>query len=151
MNDSIEPISLPPALIEIGVRVRVPVSVVRLQYSRSSGPGGQNVNKVSSRCELWVGVGDIVGLTDSARTRLRAMAGSKLTQADEIHIASDESRGQEGNRSLAIERLRELILQAMHEPKKRRKTKPSYGSKQRRLEGKKRRSDIKRGRSGGFE
>jgi len=138
---------LPPAHIELG-RVRVPVSVVRLQYSRASGPGGQNVNKVSSRCELWVRVGDVVGLSLAAQERLRTLAGSKLTQADEIHIACDESRSQEGNRSFAIERLRELLVTAIVEPKKRRKTKPSYGSKLRRLDGKKRRSSIKRGRQG---
>lgn len=136
---------LPPALIEIG-RVRVPVSVVRIQYSRSSGPGGQHVNKTSTRCELWLAVHAIDGLTDAARTRLRVMAGSKLTQADELHFAADESRSQEGNRSMAVDRLRELIVAAMHEPKRRRKTKPSYGAKMRRLETKKIRSNLKRTR-----
>ncbi|MGC4031533.1 MAG: alternative ribosome rescue aminoacyl-tRNA hydrolase ArfB [Tepidisphaeraceae bacterium] len=137
--------SLPPALIEVG-RVRVPVGVVRVQYSRSSGPGGQHVNKTSTRCELWVAVNDIVGLTENARTRLRLAAGAKLTLADQIHIAADESRSQEGNRSMAVDRLREMIVRAMVEPKRRKKTKPSYGAKQRRLASKKHRSDIKRGR-----
>lgn len=137
----------PAAIIEIG-RIRVPAAAVRLKYSRSSGPGGQNVNKTSSRCELWVPVSAIEGLTESARTRLRLAAASRLTQADEIHLAVEESRSQEGNRSFAIERLRELIVRAMVEPKRRRKTKPSYGSKLRRLDAKKRRSDIKRSRGG---
>lgn len=94
---------------------------------------------------------DIVGMTLSARSRLRTMAGSRLTQADEIHLDAHESRSQEQNRAAAIDRLRELIVHAMVEPKRRKKTRPSYGSKQRRLESKKRRSDIKKGRSGGFE
>jgi ribosome-associated protein len=139
------PANLPPAYVEVG-RVRVPTNVVRLQYSRASGPGGQNVNKVSSRCELWVKITDIEGLAPGAQERLRGFSGGKLTQADEIHIACDESRSQEGNRSLAIDRLRELIVKAIIEPKKRRKTKPSYGSTQRRLQSKKHRADIKRGR-----
>lgn len=144
MIDSDPPI-LPPALIELG-RVRVPTAAVRFQYSRSSGPGGQHVNKTSTRCELWLGVSAIVGLSDSARVRLRAAAGSKLTQADEIHMAADESRSQEGNRSTAVDRLRELIVKAMAEPKRRRKTKPSYGAKMRRLESKKHRAEVKRNR-----
>lgn len=141
-----EPPILPPALIEIG-RVRVPAGAVRVQYSRSSGPGGQHVNKTSTRCELWLPVTGIVGLTEAAATRLRAMAGAKLTNADEIHLAADESRSQEGNRSMAVDRLRELIVRAVVEPKKRKKTKPSRGAQRRRLETKKIRSDIKRGRS----
>jgi ribosome-associated protein len=144
LNDELP--QLPPALIEIG-RVRVPVGVVRIQYSRSSGPGGQHVNKTSTRCELWLPVRGIVGLTESAAARLRAMAGAKLTQADEIHLAADESRSQEGNRSMAVDRLRELIVRAVVEPKRRKKTKPSRGAQRRRLESKKIRSDIKRGRS----
>ena len=146
----VEPPILPPAIIEIG-RVRVPVAAVRVQYSRSSGPGGQHVNKTSTRCEVWLAVSAIVGLSDAARTRLRAAAGSRLTQADEIHLAADESRSQEGNRSMAVERLRELIVRAAAEPKKRRKTKPSYGAKMRRLESKKHRSDIKRSRGAAGE
>jgi ribosome-associated protein len=137
-------------LIEVG-NVRVAPACVRIQFSRASGPGGQNVNKVNSRCEVWLKVGDIVGMTLSAQSRLRTMAGSRLTLADEIHLDAHENRSQEQNRAAAIERLRELIVHAMIEPKKRKKTRPSYGSKQRRLECKKRRSDIKKGRSGGFE
>lgn len=145
--DDVQPPVLPAALIELG-RVRVPTSAVRVQFSRSSGPGGQNVNKVNSRCEIWLKVADITGLTEAARSRLRTMAGSRLTVADEIHLDAHENRSQEQNRATAIERLRELIVQAMVEPKRRRKTKPSYSSKQRRLASKKIRGDIKRGRSG---
>ena len=150
MTNADEPRPLPPALIEIG-RVRVPASTVRFQYSRSSGPGGQHVNKTSTRCELWLPTDAIEGLTDAARTRLRTAAGSKLTQADELHLAADESRSQEGNRSLAVDRLREMIVAAMHEPKRRRKTKPSYGAKMRRLDSKKKRSVLKRSRGGSHD
>lgn len=149
-SDDTPPPVLPAAAIELG-RVRVPESALRVQFSRSSGPGGQNVNKVNSRCEIWVKVSDITGLTEGAQTRLRAMAGYRLTRADEIHVDAHEKRSQEQNRAEAIDRLRELLVKAVVEPKRRKKTKPSYGSKQRRLEGKKRRSEIKKGRGGGFE
>ncbi|HEX8341370.1 MAG TPA: alternative ribosome rescue aminoacyl-tRNA hydrolase ArfB [Tepidisphaeraceae bacterium] len=138
---------LPPALIAVG-NVRVAAGAVRIQFSRASGPGGQNVNKVNSRAEAWLSVGAIEGMTDAARTRLRAMAGSRLTAADEIHVDAHESRSQEQNRAAAIDRLREMIVRAVVEPKRRRKTKPSRGSKERRLEGKRRRSEVKRGRAG---
>jgi ribosome-associated protein len=138
----------PPALIAIS-NVRVPSGAVRVQFSRASGPGGQNVNKVNSRCEAWLSVGGIEGMTESARTRLRSIAGSRLTASDEIHIDAHESRSQEQNRAAAIDRLREMIVHAMVEPKRRRKTRPTRGSKERRLDGKRRRSEVKRGRSGG--
>lgn len=114
-----------------------------MQYARSSGPGGQNVNKVSSKAELWVTVGAMVGLTERARERLRTAAGSRLTRNDEIHLASDESRSQESNRQEVFDRLREMIIRARVEPKVRKKTKPSRGARERRLQSKKRRSEIK--------
>jgi ribosome-associated protein len=136
---------LPPvnAGIELAPGVSVAADALRLQYARSSGPGGQNVNKVSSKAELWVAVEALVGLSDRARARLREQAGSRLTKADEIHLASDESRSQESNRQIVLDRLREMIVRARHEPKVRRKTKPSRAARQRRLEGKKRRSETK--------
>jgi ribosome-associated protein len=74
-----------------------------------------------------------------------------LTTQDEIHIDAQQSRSREMNRQAAIERLRQLIFQALIEPKKRKKTRPTVGSQQRRLSGKKRRSEIKKGRSGLYE
>lgn len=139
--------NLPTAAIEVG-GVRVPESAVRVQFSRASGPGGQNVNKVNSRVEMWVKLNAIDGLTDGAQIRLRQMCGSRLTQEDEIHLDAHERRSQVANRELALERLRELLLRAIVEPKKRKKTRPSYGAKKRRLESKRRRSEIKQGRRG---
>lgn len=147
MHDAATPSSGPEPLIAVG-RVTVAPAVVRWQFARGSGPGGQNVNKVNTKAELWVAVGDIVGMTDRARDRLRQFAGKRLTAGDAVHLASDESRSQEGNRQAVIERLRELIVQSIHEPKVRRKTKPSYGSKQRRLTAKKIRGDVKAKRQG---
>ena len=116
---------------------------MRWQYARSRGPGGQNVNKVNTKAELWVPVSAIVGMWPDAVARLIKIAGRKHTLAGEIHIAADSSRSQEGNRIDALARLRELIVAAQFRPKARRKTKPSRGAKERRLDTKRRRSQTK--------
>jgi ribosome-associated protein len=134
--------------MELAPGVFAAESSVRFQYARSSGPGGQNVNKVNTKAEIWVAAAAIRGLTDAARARLEQFAGKRLTAAGEIHIASDTERSQEANRQQVLDRLRELLLQAMHEPKKRRKTKPSKAAKRRRLEGKRHRGEIKARRRG---
>jgi ribosome-associated protein len=146
MDDLIPIPKHPPGGIELAPGVRVPEDAVRLQYARSSGPGGQNVNKVNTKAELWIPVAAIIGLTDAARARLSKLAGSKLTLSGEIHISADNRRSQEMNRAEVFERLRELIVQARHEPRRRRQTKPSKRAKQRRIDDKKRRGDIKSNR-----
>lgn len=134
--------------IELAPGVFAPASAVRVQYSRSGGPGGQNVNKVNTRAQLWVPLGAIVGLTESALARLRQFAGKRLTAADEINVVAETERTQERNRQAVMDRLRLLIEQAAREPKRRRKTKPSRAARERRLAGKKRRAQIKARRQG---
>ena len=134
---------------EILPGVRIPESAMRFQFARSGGPGGQNVNKLNTKAELWVPLAAIAGLSEAAAGRLRAMAGKRLTLAGEIHITSETERTQEGNRAAVLDRLRALLAAAVHEPKRRRKTKPSKASKRRRLESKKRKSEIKSGRRSG--
>ena len=141
-RDQLDFIPPPPGGTEVAPGVRVLDADLRIQFSRGSGPGGQNVNKVNTRAEVWVPIDALIGLTHAAKTRLAAAAGHRLTQAGELHISSETHRTQDANRSAVFERLRELIVQAQHEPKRRRKTKPSLGSKRRRLESKKRRSDV---------
>jgi ribosome-associated protein len=131
--------------------VYAPAGAMRFQYARSSGPGGQNVNKVNTKAELWVAVSALRGLRADAVDRLRQLAGHRLTLQDEIHIIAQTSRTQEANRAAAMERLRELLLRAMHRPKTRRPTRPTRASKFRRLEAKRKRGQVKIHRSGGHE
>src|SRR5687767_13937164 len=139
----------PPDAVEFVPGVRLAESSIRFRYARSSGPGGQNVNKVNTKAELWVPLDALYGLSDRAMDRLRQMAGKRLTTAGEIHIASDTERTQEANRAAVLQRLRDLLAQAVREPKPRRKTKPSRAAKQRRLDSKRRRADVKSNRRAG--
>jgi ribosome-associated protein len=134
---------MPPSRIELAPGVHAPADALRFQFSRSSGPGGQNVNKVNTKAELWLPINSITGITERARARLADMAAHRLTIAGEIHLTSDATRSQESNRSQILELLRELIVHAQHEPKKRKRTKPSKAAKRRRLESKRHRSEIK--------
>ena len=117
---------------------------------RASGPGGQNVNKVSNAVHLRF---DIRGssLPEAVKARLLAWADHRISSDGVVVIKAQDARSLERNRVDAIARLVELVRAAAHVPKARRATKPTYGSQQRRLEGKKRRSDIKAGRGGRFD
>src|SRR3954447_17498750 len=143
--------SVPPAPdgVELAPGVRAPESAIRFQFARSGGPGGQNVNKVNTKAELWVRLDAITGMSPRALARLRDWAGRRVTDAGEIHLSAETERRQQANRAAALERLRELIVAAQREPKVRRKTRPSRAAKQRRLESKRRRSDIKSKRRSG--
>jgi ribosome-associated protein len=112
-------------------------------FVRASGPGGQNVNKVASAVQLRFDVRRSPSLPNEVAVRLMKLAGRRLTQDGVLVIAAQRFRSQEQNRQDALERLLALIRQAAVRPTPRRKTKPTLASKQRRLEGKTRRSQIK--------
>ena len=116
---------------------------LRFTFSRGSGPGGQKVNKVNTRAELRVQVTELIGLDYDAANRLRQFAGRRLTREDEIVIHASETRSQRDNREACLERLRELVAKAIVRPKTRRKTKPSRGAKERRLQSKRQESEKK--------
>jgi len=157
---SLPPADRPPNAIALGPRAWVRPHDLRFTFSRSGGPGGQNVNKIESRAQLRVALADIAGIDDAARARIARLAGSHLVGADappdgspapagaELLFACDEHRSQRANHDLCIDRLRLLVLQGAIPPKRRRKTKPTRASRERRLETKRIQSQRKRMRGG---
>ena len=124
--------------------LEIPDADLEVAFVRSSGPGGQNVNKVASAVQLRFAMGRNTTLRDEVKTRLRALAGQRVTDAGDLLIVARESRSQEQNRRLAEERLLALVRRALIAPKKRHATKPTRASKERRLETKSRTQKNKR-------
>ncbi|AUQ52790.1 peptidyl-tRNA hydrolase-like protein [Phaeobacter inhibens] len=112
-------------------------------FMRASGPGGQNVNKVSSAVELRFEAARSPALTPAVKSRLKRLAGRRWTKDGAIILQCDETRSQQRNRDLVRERLAELIRQSLVAPKRRIATKPTRGSVRRRLDAKRQRSDVK--------
>ncbi|MFA7235294.1 MAG: alternative ribosome rescue aminoacyl-tRNA hydrolase ArfB [Phycisphaeraceae bacterium] len=131
--------------LTIAPGIAMPVSLLRFSFARSSGPGGQNVNKLNTKAVLVVALDDL-------GPYLPAYAMMKLaSQTDsegQLQFTSQEHRSQIANRDQCVGKLREALVRALHRPRKRKPTKPTVGSQRRRIEQKKQRGELKRRRSG---
>ena len=133
-------------MIEITKRISIDEKEIQEHFVRASGPGGQNVNKVSTAVQLRFNVKKSPSLPEDVRRRLLSIAGNKITDEGILVIDARKFRHQERNRKDALERLKKLIFQATQKPKTRHRTKPTRSSVEKRLEVKRRRQDIKRSR-----
>ncbi|MEW5870713.1 MAG: alternative ribosome rescue aminoacyl-tRNA hydrolase ArfB [Chloroflexota bacterium] len=130
-------------MIAITDQLAIDESHIQVRFVQSSGPGGQNVNKVATKAQLRFDV-QSAALPEDVRARLVRLAGKRLTEDGFLLIEAGRYRTQEQNREDALQRLVELIRQAARKPRPRRPTRPSQAARQARLESKRRRSDVKR-------
>jgi ribosome-associated protein len=134
--------------IVVSTRVIIPVDALEVRAVRSSGPGGQNVNKVSTKVELRVDLGRIEGLDAEAHARLLALCRNQLDAEGKLLVTSQKTRDQPKNLADAREKVRALVAQAMIRPIRRRPTRPTRGSVERRITEKKHRAQTKTNRRG---
>ncbi len=132
--------------VVVNDRITIPAAELQIGFARSGGPGGQHVNKVESKVELRWNPGDSSVLDDADRAWLLDKLSSRLTAAGEIIVTSERTRDQSRNREDASNKLADIVRAAIVRPKPRKKTRPSKGARERRLEEKKRQSERKKHR-----
>jgi ribosome-associated protein len=137
----------PENVLAVNESLSIPRSELDVRVSRSSGAGGQHVNKTSSRVEIFWNIRNSSAPTEEQRARLMEKLASRMTTDGSIRVVASDMRSQSRNRELAEERLAELIGRALIVPKRRKPTKPTRAAKEARLESKKRQSHKKRERS----
>lgn len=133
-------------MLEVDDRIRIPLDELDFQYVRSSGPGGQNVNKVATKAVLRWAVGDSTSLPGPVRARFMERHANRINAEGELVISCDNTRSQAQNTATCLERLRELIAEVVDPPRPRKPTRPSLGAKRRRLANKRRLADKKKKR-----
>jgi ribosome-associated protein len=130
-------------VIRVTDSIAIADGAIEVSFIRASGPGGQNVNKLATAVQLRFDVRHSPSLPADLRARMESLAGSRLTRAGVLVITAQRYRTQERNRQDAIDRLVDLARRAAVRPRPRRPTRPTAGSRERRLEGKRRRAAIK--------
>jgi ribosome-associated protein len=135
-----------PRPLVINAEIVIPAAELRASFVRSAGPGGQNVNKVSSKAVLHWQVVATLSLPEAVRRRFVERYGNRINGEGELVIAADEHREQSRNLSAAYERLRQMVVSVLKPPRRRVKTRPSRGSVERRIESKRRDSEKKQRR-----
>lgn len=133
-------------MVHVNDRLELPEEELSFSASRGGGPGGQHVNKVASRITLRFDVANSPSLSDDQRRTLLEKLSSRLTRDGVLLLSSHESRSQAANREEVVRRFAQLLREGLVRPKRRRPTRPTRGSRERRIESKKRRSGVKRGR-----
>jgi ribosome-associated protein len=138
-------------MLEINDSIRIPEEELTFTFVRAGGPGGQNVNKVSSKAVLRWNLDASPSLPEEVKARLRSQQRRRITLAGDLVITSQKFRDQDRNREDCLEKLRAIVLEATYVPKVRRKTKPTRGSRERRLAEKRHRARTKSGRRVGAD
>ena len=133
-------------LVRIGKSVAVPVAELRFAFTRSGGPGGQHVNKASTQVELAFDVAGSPSLTEEQKTRIAGKLGGYMSKDGMLRLTCQTTRSQRQNRAEVVERFQELLRRALAKPRKRKATRPTRASVERRLAAKKQRSALKRQR-----
>jgi ribosome-associated protein len=133
-------------MLEINSRLHIPASEFQWTFVRASGPGGQNVNKVASKAVLRWNLAINSSLPEDLKARLRAQERRRITSAGDFLLSSQRFRDQERNRQDCLEKLRGMVLRAAKPPKRRKPTKPTRGSREARLQQKRRRAATKSAR-----
>jgi len=133
-------------MLEFAPQIRIPEGEFQWTFVRSGGPGGQNVNKVASKAVLRWNLASSISLPDDIKARLQAQQRGRITALGELLITSQRYRDQERNKQDCLEKLRTMILQASLPPKARKASKPNRASRERRLQVKRHRSQIKKSR-----
>ena len=133
-------------MIQVNDTLEIPEEELTFSASRGGGPGGQHVNKVASRVTLRFDVMHSPTLSDEQRRALMEKLSSRLTRDGVLLLSSHESRSQAANREEVVRRFAQLLREGLHRPRKRRATRPTRGSRERRMESKRRRAGLKRDR-----